>query len=181
MIRRFLAGLFRPRAPVVVPAPVPVPVPSVDFDTLPGLPRGIRNKNPGNIRHGDKWQGLSAEQPDADFCRFDSHLMGLRALMRVLIAYRKRHGLDTTAEIIGRWAPPVENDTGAYVRQVAQRLGVGPDDEVNVLQRATLVGLARAIVRHENGRPPAGVPIPPDWYDADTYDRAADLALATEA
>ena len=36
------------------------------------IPRGIRNHNPGNIRHGDKWQGLSAEQTDSSFCVFDA-------------------------------------------------------------------------------------------------------------
>jgi hypothetical protein len=27
-------------------------------------PRGIRLNNPGNLRHGDKWQGMVDDQPD---------------------------------------------------------------------------------------------------------------------
>ena len=35
------------------------------------LPRGIRNKNPGNIKLGTNWDGLAAEQTDPTFCIFD--------------------------------------------------------------------------------------------------------------
>jgi hypothetical protein len=32
--------------------------------------RGIRNCNPGNIRKGAPWQGLSVDQPGVDFYTF---------------------------------------------------------------------------------------------------------------
>ena len=38
------------------------------------IPRGIRNNNPGNIRHSDQWKGLTPEQPDPDFCTFSTRL-----------------------------------------------------------------------------------------------------------
>ena len=41
------------------------------------IPRGIRNNNPGNIRHGNDWQGISKEQPDPAFCTFVSPEYGL--------------------------------------------------------------------------------------------------------
>jgi hypothetical protein len=53
--------------------------------------------------------------------------------------------------IINRWAPPVENDTSAYVMQVSAALGVKPDDVINVKDRATMFGIAKAIAKHENG------------------------------
>lgn len=31
------------------------------------IARGERNNNPGNIRHGAKWQGLASTQTDKDF------------------------------------------------------------------------------------------------------------------
>ena len=168
---RLAAAFSRVRTVPPPPAPDPVPEPTAPAK----LPRGVRNHNPGNLRHGDQWVGLAPEQRDPAFCTFTGDVFGLRALMLVLLAYYRRHKLDTVREIIGRWAPPVENDTVAYVDQVAKRLGIGPDDVLNPERRETLINLARAIVRHENGKPPASYP--PDWYDAATYDRAADMAL----
>lgn len=59
-------------------------------------PRGIRNNNPGNIRLSKtKWEGQKPLQADLDFIEFLSPLYGLRALMKLLLAYHLRHGLDT--------------------------------------------------------------------------------------
>ena len=40
-------------------------------DGIEKLPRGIRNKNPGNIKLGTEWDGLASEQSDPTFCIFD--------------------------------------------------------------------------------------------------------------
>ncbi len=69
---------------------------------------------------------------------------------------------------IGRWAPPSENDTGAYARQVARALGVGVDDVVDLQDPCTLSKIVPAIVQHENGQQP---------YPADLIDQAVRLAL----
>lgn len=53
------------------------------------IARGERNNNPGNIRHGSKWQGLSAEQTDKDFCQFISPEYGIRAIYKLLQTYQK--------------------------------------------------------------------------------------------
>jgi hypothetical protein len=119
------------------------------------LPRGIRNHNPGNLRRSaDPWQGLAAEQTDSEFFQFASAKWGIRALARTLIAYQDRVGLKTIKQMIGRWAPPNENDTGAYVRAVAANVGVGADDEIDVHDYAILRPLTLAIIRHENGQQP---------------------------
>jgi hypothetical protein len=119
-------------------------------------PRGIRNHNPGNIDHNPrtKWQGLATPPSDGRFCRFVSAAFGIRALARVLITYQDQHDLDTVRGIINRWAPPVENDTAAYVGRVAVALGVGPDDPIDVHQHAVMRPLVAAIIRHENGVQP---------------------------
>ena len=44
------------------------------------IARGERNNNPGNIRHGAKWQGLASTQTDKDFCQFISPEYGIRAI-----------------------------------------------------------------------------------------------------
>lgn len=119
-------------------------------------PRGIRNNNPGNIdRTAEKWQGMAADQSsDSRFVVFSAPVWGLRALAKVLLSYQRKHGLRTPAAIIGRWAPPVENDTGAYARQVAKALGVGVGDQINLQQPETLQRILPAIVQHENGQQP---------------------------
>ena len=72
------------------------------------LPRGIRNNNPGNIRHGANWQGLNPNGRiiDPAFCVFTAPIYGIRALAKVLINYKKIHGLNTVRQIVSRYAPP---------------------------------------------------------------------------
>ena len=87
-------------------------------------PRGIRNNNPGNIRHGAKWQGLKENSRDLDpaFCVFKNPIYGIRALAKGLLNYKKLYGLNTVRSIISRYAPPNENQTLAYIQSVAKPL-----------------------------------------------------------
>lgn len=117
-------------------------------------PRGLRNNNPGNIRRSsDNWQGLASMQNDPDFFQFTDPGYGYRALIRTLRTYRKKHGLQTIADMIGRWAPSHENDTAGYVRAVCREMQV-PDSYVpDIDDRGTMCALAAAISRVENGVP----------------------------
>jgi hypothetical protein len=120
------------------------------------ITRGIRNNNPGNIdRDGTPWQGMADDQSsDKRFIVFKSAPYGIRALARVIVTYQDKHGLSTVRRIIGRWAPPVENDTEAYVDAVAASVGVGPDDVINVHDFNVMKPLVKAIIKHENGVQP---------------------------
>ena len=69
----------------------------------------------------------------------------------LLHTYRVRHGLRTIREMISRWAPPSENHTEAYIRAVAADTGIGPDEALDTLDPATMVPVAAAISRVENG------------------------------
>lgn len=136
-------------------------------------PRGFRNLNPGNIRKGNDWQGLAPNGLDAEFDVFVSAEMGFRALCRVLLNYKRKHGLKTVRQIIGRWAPPNENQTDKYISFVAASVGVGPDHELT-FDRQQLFLLAKAIARKENGRRPDGA----DWFTDAQILAGVDLALA---
>lgn len=119
--------------------------------------RGERNNNPGNIdfNPANDWQGqlgIETSGRPARFARFDSPENGIRALGKLLRTYQNKHGLNTVAKIIGRWAPTNENDTAAYVGSVAAKLGVGPTSAINVNSFEVLRPLVEAIIRHENGR-----------------------------
>lgn len=119
------------------------------------VPRGLRNNNPGNIRKpknaGGNWMGLARMQSDPAFLQFATMTYGCRALIKTLQTYTHKHGLSTVEQIINRWAPPVENNTSAYVKHVAKALGVAPDEAIDVKDPQTYITLAKAIARHENG------------------------------
>lgn len=117
------------------------------------MTRGIRNNNPGNIRHGtSRWQGMSAAQPDSEYVTFDSPLYGIRAMAKLLTNYQDRYGLDTIRQLITRWAPPSENITESYINNVSRIVGALPDQKIDVGD--SMVPLVEAIITHENGQQP---------------------------
>ena len=122
-------------------------------DGIEKLPRGIRNKNPGNIKLGTDWDGLAAEQTDPTFCIFDEAVMGIRALMRILLTYRFTHNKKNIDSIIRRWAPPSENDTEAYIKFVAKRIEIEPMSMIDNSIEGYLP-LVKSIIQMENGMQP---------------------------
>ena len=116
-------------------------------------PRGIRNNNPGNIRHSaSQWQGMAAQQTDPAFVQFVAPEYGIRALAKLLNNYASRDGLNTVRLLINKYAPSNENNTEAYAQAVARALGVNPDTVISVPQH--LNALVEAIIQHENGQQP---------------------------
>jgi len=133
------------------------PVPEKKLLNNKELPRGIRNNNPGNIEWNSnvKWQGiLTNEASDGRFARFESPEYGLRAMARVLRTYQRRYGLDTLEKIISRWAPPGENDTSSYVRQVSKNSRIPSRQKINLEDDQILANLLKAMIKHENGMNP---------------------------
>jgi len=117
------------------------------------MPRGIRNNNPGNIEYnGTSWRGLAEPPHDGRYCIFTDAVYGIRAMARILKTYYQKHGLNTVSGIINRWAPPVENNTSAYIEHVARVVGVSEHEPFNVLDK--LPELIEVIIQHENGVQP---------------------------
>lgn len=138
-------------------------------DLVKAPTRGEKNANPGNIRFDllTQWLGQTGYD-DKGFCRFDAPEHGIRALCRVLLNYQRLDGCRTLGDVIRRYAPGSENDTGAYVTDVAQRTGIGAGETLDLEHAGELTNLARAIIFHENGR---------CIYDAATIAKAVALAL----
>lgn len=127
-------------------------------------PRGIRNCNPGNIRiTKDKWQGLREVQTDAEFFQFKAMKWGYRAMIRTLQNYRKRHGCETIADFIRRWAPPTENNTVTYIRFVCEKMGVPSVFVPNVESKPAMCMMVYAIAYFENGVEPQMEEISKGW------------------
>lgn len=112
--------------------------------------RGERNNNPGNIELGSNWMGLCPEQTDGRFCQFTDVKYGIRALAKIMLMYRLE-GFDCVRTIIERWAPSTENNTNAYVADVAKRMGVDPNIDLDTSDYSQLYPLVVAIIGHENG------------------------------
>ncbi|BET96447.1 structural protein [Xenorhabdus taiwanensis] len=128
--------------------------------------RGIRNHNPGNIRHGDPWQGLRDTQTDKAFCQFVAPEWGIRAMLKVLRNYERQYGLNSIRQIITRWAPPNENDTESYIAFVCQVVGIPGSAVIDMDNPVTLCRLVKAMIQMENGQQP---------YSEATFEKAFEL------
>lgn len=149
---------------------------------MSGIPRGVRNCNPGNIDYNpaNKWQGqlgLETGVSKPRFARFSDPKFGIRALAKLLLNYRTKagtpgvggSGIDTPIEFISRWAPSNENNTKAYAQAVATRLGIKMDEHIDITNPATLRSVVISIIKHENGTQP---------YSDQLIDEAIEMALA---
>lgn len=125
-------------------------------DAVANVARGLRNNNPGNVRltaPPTDWRGWVGplEQSDPEYVQMRTMADGVRMALVVFRNYQSRYGLRNVVELIGRWAPSIENDTGAYVADVAARVGVAPGVPIDLRNRDTAYDFLRAVFRHENG------------------------------
>lgn len=123
-------------------------------------PKGIRNNNPGNLRYVPSiaWKGQTGSD-GSGYAVFDTAEDGIRAMGHELRDYLGRQE-NTVASIISTWAPSNENDTNAYIADVAGRLGVDPQQP---LDGGAIPALAQAIIIHENGSDPYGIAAIAAW------------------
>jgi hypothetical protein len=118
-------------------------------------PRGMRNFNPGNIEDGDFAKSQAGYVgSDGRFARFDTMEHGVGAQSNLLANYGQK-GVNTVSGIVSRWAPAAENGaaTGNYTAFVAKKLGVGPNDPLDLSNPAVRQRVASAMAEFENGRP----------------------------
>lgn len=118
------------------------------------LARGERNNNPGNLRHGSNWQGLSPQQTDKEFCQFISPEFGIRAIYKLLQTYQSKYGLNTISTIINRYAPTNENNTNGYIDRIAKEIDLHKDKPINTKSKQEMIPLIIAIVTVELGYQP---------------------------
>ena len=118
------------------------------------IPRGLRNHNPGNLRlpPSDTRPGYVGSDKDG-FSVFSTAEYGLDSLARLLVNYGAG-GLDTIAKITARYAPPKENDTGAYAGFLAKKLETDTDAPVDMKCAENIADLMEGIIFFENGRQP---------------------------
>jgi hypothetical protein len=133
----------------------------------PTKTRGYLNNNPGNLDRGAQpWYGeirdLDKCQNDVQrgelthgrFCVFQNAVLGIRAMAKNLLAYHDRLQCETIREYIERWAPPNENNTQAYIANVAGRVGVSSDEPVDIRNPEVMAAIIDGIIRVECGGMP---------------------------
>jgi hypothetical protein len=138
--------------------------------------RSVRNNNPGNIdRGGFNWQGQMPESQmtpeqrvEPRFVVFQNPGWGFRALCLELHTYWAHDGCKTIEAVISRWAPPNENNTTAYIEDVAAKSGIDAHAVLNFDDVNQLIAVGRAIASHEiGGALPYAQSFYPYWKDAD--------------
>jgi len=83
-----------------------------------------RNHNPGNLRDAP-WLGNTRPKDKNGFVTFASESEGVAGMYHQ-IALDIARG-DTLRQLISKWAPPSENDTGNYLEETIRRTSLQPD------------------------------------------------------
>jgi len=117
------------------------------FLNMAGYPLGLRNNNPGNLRTGDNWRGMIGS--NQGFVVFEDIAWGVRALA-IDISGDIKEGKNTITKLIAEFAPPIENDTQAYINAVVSYTGFSANQVLNA-DGTTLHRLIRAIMNVELG------------------------------
>lgn len=89
-----------------------------------------RNNNPGNLRYVS-WSTRKSGLDSSNFAIYPTAEDGLYDLYDLLMA--KAEAGYTLEELMHIYAPPVENNTNAYVAFVADELGVSPQVKLSTL------------------------------------------------
>lgn len=114
--------------------------------------RGLRNKNPFNIKFSPhlKWSGQV--RSDGTFVVFKHFDYGVRAGIKLLFNYIRLYDCYTIDAIISRFAPSNENRTNLYIDFIKARIN-NPDVffTYDKLDFFTFFNLLRLIIRYECG------------------------------
>ena len=113
--------------------------------------RGLRNNNPLNIRkNAEQFQG-EIKGNDKSFKTFSSMPYGYRAGFVILGTYLTRE-VNTIEKIVSNWAPPVENDTESYIKNVEKWSGVTRYKVLTSADGADYILIVAAMCFVENGQ-----------------------------
>ncbi len=111
------------------------------------VPRGFRNNNPLNLTYVPGQIGVTGS--DGRFGTYATMADGIASDERQMLLNQNR-GADTLSKLITKWAPPGENDTAGYIKQVAGETGIDPNAPINMRDPKVAAAVIGAMARHEN-------------------------------
>ena len=127
------------------------------------MTRGLDCCNPANLKTFPSitWEGEDkpTTDPKGVLCTFSSLTYGIRAAAINFTNYQVKDGCKTLTDIINRCAPPPRldpedaNNTTAYISFMAQQLGVGATDPLDLTDKAILAQFLKAQAHFEQGFP----------------------------
>ena len=124
-------------------------VPVAEIGARGKEPRGIRNRNPGNIEYGDFARSMGATGSDGRFAIFSTPEAGVRAQEALLSGSGYLGGgRNTINKIVSRYAPAGENSVSNYAGYISRVTGIDPDQPIGPEQ---IPAVAAAMRQFENG------------------------------
>ncbi|MBS0861367.1 phage tail tape measure protein [Providencia rettgeri] len=142
--------------PPKIEEPVPdygeVPDNWVQHDKFNPNTRGLRNKNPGNLRDANNKIGFQGPEGD-QMAVFASERDGLAAMSRQLMLDAER-GKNRIDDYIRKYAPASENKTQEYIDMVSKQTGYGAYESLDMHDPEVLAKLMNAMIKVENGAQP---------------------------
>ncbi len=148
------------------------------------IPKIFKMHDPCAVFKGKEWllghfkyPGQHSVQDKGDRAiRFISHAYGINAACQTLLWYQKEKNLKTVKAMISMYAPPSENKTKVYIQRVCEKLGVKPDEQIDVTNEDVMGALIRVIIMIECGpNPPNG--LPRNWVSEAEIDKGVQLGL----
>ena len=113
--------------------------------------RNWRNNNPGNLEYGRYAQSKDAVGSDGRFAVFPTLQDGMEA-KRDLIFGNRYQDL-SIAQAITKYAPPNENDTNMYIRQILEATGASSQTLIRDLSGSQRDSMLSAINKVEGFKP----------------------------
>lgn len=116
-----------------------------------GGSRSWRNNNPGNLRMSEFSRRAGAIGEAGGFAVFPDEQTGMQAIK--LLLHGKSYNNLTIANAISRYAPPTENNTVAYQRNIERLTGQSINRRISDLSDTELDKLVNAIRQIEGWKP----------------------------
>ena len=113
--------------------------------SVPASVAHVKGNNPGNLRAAP---GVSSTKGFAQFASLED---GIKAMAWTINGYPSRHHADTLRKMISTYAPPKENNTAQYIKNVASWTGFNPDAHLSIQDPKVISKIISAMVRQESG------------------------------
>ena len=123
----------------------------------------IQGNNPGNLRYYSiGWVG-ELYPDNRGMIIFDNLFNGTRAMMKLIYNMNKK-GYNTIRKLIYEYAPPIENNTEGYIKNLSTMMGMNENQIFNFNDKNEIIKLIQSISIKESGESP------PKGLISDVYD-----------